>query len=623
MVAPIERLPPELLANALSYLSPKELRTAGAACRLLRSASMDDRLWRPWAEYEVQTWSTWELDAALDGETCRDYVIKCLAAEEWIIDRLLPDRRSWQDITVSEVCNKYTVGAFKRFALCYSVGSRYWYGVVMSPQELWIDSPFYERRPVEFVYMTEEETAQMMTERELREAVATVDERYLPAYLRWDSKRCAFAGLDWTASAAAAELYMLCRRVLGAEVLVDAWNSVGKTCEEGHWDMVDMADAVLGFGIAFDDLALSGGFEQELHMLRTAYLTDEQRRNIEQGVASGTMSARDVADMLLHLYHCEFTAYIEPKLGALLMLRVIRGLGEWFDVSWMHDKRVYSLFIVKAVAKRGPAPTAPMFVLDVVQRTARSVVDVAAVYAAYRIPIPRFSPQRGDPDALHAMYGLRQHPATRSPLVSLLVQTETDCEDFGALLADDDGQDEDGISSSSEGIPAMTRTYSPPFSSKRVPFWAAFRDATTASLARSVLEDIRSAPLLSYLQQNNVPVGGLRPHRAPTSTGQYRVGDLVAVGPRAAPHATKVTPDGKEWAVITAYTPGSDPSDGWYECRVAGRTRPRRFRESAQYDRRDQLYPGESPALFGTFLALGRSFHYLYNGRFIPCDWSF
>lgn len=573
--ATIQTLPPEILVSVMGCLSPHELLVASHVSHAFREAATDDRLWRMWAESELRSWGSWRLEAVVEG-TCRDFVLKCLDTERWILTHVFgtPERQSWDKITVGYVCNIYAVGALKRLAECYSPeGALFWWGRVRPPPQSWDQDEW----PI-----TPTGDTKRYNPYAGRAVPAFWEEptpRYLPSRFKWDSAKYAYAGFDWSDAADAAQLYALCRRFLATDVLIDAWEgSIEK------WDLLDAFEAVQGYQTSVDHLAgkCPGNVGEGAAKVRSplpADLADRHDDNVEM-----------LAHRLLEHYMStppEDHPLSDYRDGPWIVLRVMRDLACRFDIKWVCDTRVAPIIVVEANGEC-------QFVFDLKDKTTRDVSEFERLYASHGRSLP--SPGKSQ-NLLLAVRALLHLQPERSPLLNLLQHEEyLDPESHHHFYGN-----------------CQLRP-------RCKPFWIALSDATTPPAARSTIRELRHKLLADYVAANNMSTSGVQPFKIPEELEQlaYPIGCLVAIDE---PLAGLVGP--KQWAVVTDHTELAWPK--WvlpvelYGCRTVGRNgHPRWFGGSEVLKRRRKLNPSEAPTRYGSYIRLGETFSHIEDGQFVP-----
>lgn len=607
----IERLPPEVLAKVYGYLWPADLKAVGHASRSLYFASLDDKLWRIWAKAELQSWCNWRLEVALGQESCREFVLKCMAAEDWLIKELLAAKQNrvavWNRYTVADVCDVHVVGALKRLAECYTPkGALYWWGRVMPPPELWIES--HNVRVAEH-YRTDKDTPRYSpyAGREVPSSWEAPLEVYRPAMLRWVPDRWAYSGFSWRDGADALQLYMMCRRILGVQVLVDVW-SHDEAAEK--WDLLDAFDAIDGYRLDTWDVAHSffrGRMLRDTwhiatppHILERLYPVEASDKGSDNDQATGSLSAYEFCSLLLEFYsHTQ--GWLDVMENELDGKRVIPHILRELAVHFADARYNISIPTLSALVDNGPDD---QFIISVYDRSVIKVaeVDDPLTYGFGFEAVPGMPLIEGPQMPLDfAQLEIRDVDADRAdircrhPLLRLLTIEDASNEDWELF----------------ETEPEATRSV--PLRPPRRLFWEHFVSVLALpERYQEVLASFLPRPLAQYLIDDCISVSALHPDPAldrPTPP-RFRIGDLVAVR------------DPYWWGVVMDYAPnGIHTSQGQtgpiYETQVGHWSAPNRLQETDFVRTRQHLNDGEVPLRCGVYLMLGRSLSYIDNGRFV------
>lgn len=619
--------PYEVLNLILSYTGPHDIRAIGSTCRKLRSASQNEDLWRRWAVLELRSWSNWRLASALDpGETCRDFVLKCLAFEDWYWKEVVGNKRhrlaSWAKHSVATVCNKYAAGTLNRLALCYTPqGALFWWGRVSPPADVWDLDTFSDiarKRSDSGLERYHLYTGEISSGRSWQYSQSS----YRLRALTWDGETCAFRGFSWRDGSDAAELYVLCRHFLAIDLLSDVWDGI--TAAGAHkWDALDMWDAKEALLEAADDVKsnhkrvnyhlrisaavertiLSEGTSKELseavNQLFQHYMKTDGWSNLGRREASASLHVlRDIATYT--------SIKIEPCSIPHGAIRVTTNDGRQFVIDFRR----------KSVVDTSECPTL--------------IPDVTAISEQFYNVLP-------------ANYG------SDALIRFVLQQVRSDAESSRTWRLDDElevprhyGSDnkveqEYGHFETPIASPGTSQSQAPndlPEISEvfmdRVSVGESVPNVTNIVDLRKAINKLYRTPLAGYVLRNNLPISGLRPER--DSHFGSRVGFIMQLkepydhgSTNALDHLGKKSywfrDDRSVLAVESGYhlfTGGDVPEQVYYFKAMDGEegylplsVLDGRF--ECQWD----LDPADYPTAYGTFLELGETFSRLSNRRFL------
>jgi hypothetical protein len=548
---------------------------------------MNEEPWKIWAVCELKSWSNWDYHNHI--RSYREFVLQCLAAEEWIYKEMFKsDGGQWEKITVKKLCSLHSVGTLKRLAECYSPqGAVFWWGRLSPPLEAWPSANDIAKRAAmaHRDHKRYNSYASDLVSYEWEKPTT----RYIPDRFKWDSHKCAYSQFSWSDAVLAAEVYILCRRILAVNVFVYCAEH-RQNQEPKMFDLVDALDSVeairlrredIGDGSHVDTSQLSIPLEITERLGNTV-LPSAQTLAQELVLALKGRSRPDTHDTETSL-----------RETCRVMAHVIRKLSKYFAVEVTYHNTFYPMFLVDARSADGEFKT-ERFALDLVQSRVRDYQQVMAVYEEYSETAPDQDPSQTMLDVICKICAVGEDVDSHALIVHLLYQLECGKRRWT-----------DGYSRNAS-----------PFRDTRKPFCMSFEVCKSLGDVQIRLDDLKESKLLHNLEDidmHRTPRMCQLTHIQGLQPSSYHIGQLVAMGNGSRE---------KEWGVITNVTFRREPNERqggrWYQCKIATRSGRRFFEENEVFETRDSLDPTEVPTLYDNFLLLGRNFKYLENCRFVP-----